>query len=131
MSQRWLLDTHTLLWTLYEPERLSKRVRTLIEEDTNEILLSDVSVLEITSKAVRYRLPQAGSSVDVIMGRILGLKADMVSIHLDDIAAAAKLPPHHFDPLDRVLIAQAVRLGATLLSKDGKFALYDVPVLWT
>ena len=118
MTERFLLDTHTLLWTLYEPERLPPEVRTILEGSINELLLSDVSVLEITSKAARYRLPQAGFSVDVIMG------------DRDDIVAAAKLPLHHTDPLDRVLIAQARRLGATLLSKDSKFASYDVALFW-
>ena len=130
MKEPWILDTHTLLWALYEPERLPEKVRVIIEGETNHLLLSDVSVLEITTKAAQYRLPQAGFSVDRIVGRILGLGVTTVAIHLEDIITSAKLPWHHADPLDRLLIAQAQRLDAVLLSKDSKLKLYDVLTFW-
>lgn len=57
------------------------------------------------------------------MADISALEAHLLAIDLEDITASAKLPQHHGDPLDRLLIAQARRVGATLLSKDGKFHL--------
>jgi PIN domain nuclease of toxin-antitoxin system len=127
---KFLLDSHTLLWTLYEPDRLPVRVVSAIADATNLLYVSHVSVLELTDKASKFRLPSAGSSVDRIVDRILDLGVTMVPIELADITASVKLPRHHDDPLDRLLIAQAIRLGATLLSRDGKFGEYDVPVLW-
>jgi PIN domain nuclease of toxin-antitoxin system len=54
----------------------------------------------------------------------------MLPIQLDDIIASVKLPRHHGDPLDRLLIAQARRFNATLLSRDGKFNHYEVCIFW-
>jgi len=127
---KFLLDSHTLLWTLYEPHRLPVGIASSIANSTNPLYVSHVSVLELTDKAAKFRLPIAGSSVDRIVERILGLGVTMVPIELADITASVKLPRHHDDPLDRLLLAQAMRLGATLLSRDGKFGDYDVPVLW-
>jgi PIN domain nuclease of toxin-antitoxin system len=127
---KFLLDSHTLLWTLYEPHYLPARVVSAVANSNNLLYVSHVSVLELTDKAAKFRLPIAGPSVDRIVERILGLGVTMVPIELADITASVTLPRRHDDPLDRLLIAQAIRLGATLLSKDGKFGEYDVPVLW-
>jgi PIN domain nuclease of toxin-antitoxin system len=127
---KFLLDSHTLLWTLYEPHHLPDRVISTIANSANVLYVSHVSVLELTDKAAKFRLPIAGSSVDRIVERILGLGVTMAPIEMADITASVKLPRHHDDPLDRLLIAQSMRLGATLLSRDGKFGDYDVSVLW-
>ena len=126
-----LLDSHTLLWTLYEPHLLTPRVRSAIEDPGNHLFISQVSVLELTDKVAKFRLPTAGFFVDRVVERIEEIRATIVPIEMRDILASVKLPRHHNEPLDRLLIAQAERLDATLLSKDGKFKLYDVPLLWT
>lgn len=72
----------------------------------------------------------AGSSPDRIVQDVLELRMDLVAISFEDVLNSVKLPRHHNDPMDRLLIAQAHRVGATLLSKDGKFSFYDVPVRW-
>ncbi len=128
---RYLLDTHTLIWTLYDPASLSVRVRGLVSGFEHELYGSHVSILEITDKASKGRLPLAGNSPDAILEDLQAFPVKLVPISLEDILASVKLPRHHNDPLDRLLIAQAQRLGATLLSKDGMFKLYDVPVLWS
>ncbi|MES2393685.1 MAG: type II toxin-antitoxin system VapC family toxin [Acidobacteriota bacterium] len=125
-----LLDSHAVYWSLYEPERLPGGVSAVIEDSSNNIFVSHVCVWELVDKAAKFRLPVAGTSVDRIVERIFGLRATMVPVALEDIVASAKLPQHHGDPMDRVLIAQAARLGARLLSKDRKFALYGVDVFW-
>lgn len=125
-----MLDSHTLLWAIYEPHLLPGIVSSIIEEETNSLFLSHVSIWELTDKAAKFRLPTAGPSPDRIMLRILELRATVLAIDLDDIIASVKLPRHHGDPMDRLLIAQARRLEATLLSRDGKFKHYDVPTLW-
>jgi PIN domain nuclease of toxin-antitoxin system len=127
---KFMLDSHTLLWTLYEPELLPAGVASAISDSAHQLYVSHISVLELTDKAVKFRLPKAGSAADRIIEHILGLGVTMTSVELADIAASVKLPRHHDDPLDRILIAQAQRLSATLLSRDGKFGHYDVPVFW-
>jgi PIN domain nuclease of toxin-antitoxin system len=74
-------------------------------------------VWEIVDKAAKFRLPMAGYSVDRIVERIDGLRVTMVPIEMRDIISSVKLPQVHGDPMDRALIAQAQRLGATLLSR--------------
>jgi PIN domain nuclease of toxin-antitoxin system len=125
-----LLDSHTLLWALYDPRLLPSNVRLMIQDQVNQVFVSYVSPWEITDKATKYRLPMAGSSADRIVRDIEALRVTLLPIDFQDIIASVKLPRHHNDPLDRLLIAQAQRLGATLLSVDGKFKLYDVPILW-
>lgn len=93
-------------------------------------LCQHVSIWEVVDKAAKFRLPIAGSSVDKIVARIDELQTILVPIQLEVVVASVKLPQVHGDPMDRVLIAQAQRLNATLISKDGKFAQYDVPLLW-
>jgi PIN domain nuclease of toxin-antitoxin system len=106
-------------------------VRAAIEEPANDLYISHAAVWEIVDKAAKFRLPMAGFSVDRIVERIDGLQATIVPIQMEDILTSVKLPKIHGDPMDRLLIAQAQQLGATLLSKDGMFKLYDVPVLWS
>jgi PIN domain nuclease of toxin-antitoxin system len=125
-----VLDSHTLLWTLYEPRRLPAGVAAAIADSLNQLYVSHVSVLELTDKAAKFRLPSAGFSVDRIVERILGLGVTMVPIELADIAASVKLPRHHDDPFDRLLIAQAQARNLVLVSKDAEIAKYDVMVLW-
>jgi PIN domain nuclease of toxin-antitoxin system len=127
---KYLLDTHTLLWALYEPARLPIGVSSILSGEGNKLLLSNVSTWEIIDKATKFRLPMAGSSPGQIVRDVQALQMQMLPIEYDDIIESVKRPQHHSDPLDRVLIAQARRYGATLLSKDGKFHLYDVPLLW-
>jgi PIN domain nuclease of toxin-antitoxin system len=126
----FILDSHTLIWTLYQPYLLPRSVTNVIEDKENLLYISEVSPWEITDKATKFRLPMAGNSADQIVLDIASLNATMLPIQFGDIVSSVKLPRHHNDPFDRLLIAQALRLGATLLSKDGKFKHYDVPLFW-
>jgi PIN domain nuclease of toxin-antitoxin system len=126
----FLLDSHALIWTLYQPYLLPLPILSLIEDKENLLYVSDVSRWEITDKATKFRLPMAGNSADQIVSDIQALNATLLPISFEEILASVKLPRHHNDPLDRLLIAQARRFGATLLSKDGKFKHYDIPILW-
>jgi PIN domain nuclease of toxin-antitoxin system len=85
---KFLLDSHTLLWTLYEPRHLPARVVSVIANSNNQLYVSHISVLELTDKASKFRLPIAGSSVDRIVERVLGLGVTMVPIESADIMAS-------------------------------------------
>ncbi len=113
-----LLDAHTLLWAIYEPERLPPRAAEDIAELDNDLFLSFATFLEVINKAAVFRLPLAGSSVEKVAERIDELGVTYLPITRPDILAAAKLDHHHEDPFDRILIAQARENSLTLVTKD-------------
>ncbi len=124
---RLLLDTHILLWAATEPERLSKATRLLFENTNHELLFSAVSIWEIAIKTARGR-----DSFRVEPGPLRGSLFDngyaelpMTGAHA---AAVRGLPPIHKDPFDRMLVAQAIVEGLTLVTSDPAVANYPGPV---
>ncbi|MBN2231904.1 MAG: type II toxin-antitoxin system VapC family toxin [Deltaproteobacteria bacterium] len=122
-----LLDTHLLLWAAGAPERLSPAARALIEDPENELIFSAASLWEI---AIKHSLGRADFHVD---SRVLrrGLQdhgygeLPITSAHA---VAIDSLPLIHKDPFDRILIAQAIVEGITLLTTDSLVARYSGPV---
>ncbi len=124
---RLLLDTHILLWGAVEPERLSKSASSLIENPDNEIIFSALSLWEIAIKTDRRR---ADFRVDAgILRRSLFdngyAELPVTGAHA---AALASLPPIHKDPFDRMLVAQAMVEGLTLVTADPGIAKYPGPI---
>ena len=118
-----LLDTHVLLWALAADARLSEAQSRAIEE--GEVYLSAASIWEIGIKRRLGKLDVPETYVDVAVDA--GCRPLPISwSHAD---AAATLPPHHADPFDRMLIAQARCEGMTLLSSDRKMQDYEVPLI--
>jgi PIN domain nuclease of toxin-antitoxin system len=127
---KFLLDSHALLWSLYEPEKLSHRVGEIMADLSNELFVSHVTVLELANKTAAGRLQLVGPFPERMMERIEQLGVTFLAITLSDILAAANLPRHHSDPLDRILIAQAQANGLYLLTKDSDIPRYDVETIW-
>ena len=127
---RLLLDSHVLLWALYEPERLPAHVQDIVSDMSNELFVSLATVWELANKAAVHRLPLAGSSVERMIERMEQLGVIFLPITQSNIVAAATLPPFHADPFDRMLIAQAQAHTLALLTKDAEIAKYDVQILW-
>ena len=126
---RVLLDTQVWLWMLAAPERLSKKTRTLVVAPENELLLSAASAWEIAIKYAlgKLKLPErAEEYVPALMTRTGMTPLPVLHRHALRIAA---LPPHHGDPFDRLLIAQAQLEQVPILTADQAFRLYDVEVL--
>lgn len=123
---RLLLDTHALIWAARDPERLSGRARSVIADPDNDVAASAVNGWEIAIKRSRGRLifPQP----DRTMLATLGLTE--LTVTLDHARELSKLPDHHRDPFDRMLIAQAQHEQLHLVSADRAFDAYDVEVLW-
>ena len=121
---RHLLDTHVLLWSLAEPERLRARHREVLSRDA-ALLVSHASLWEIEIEASLGKLTRP----DGFMRRIESLGAELLPITLDHISAVGRLPHHHGDPFDRMLIAQAVVERLPIVTADRAFAAYDVRVL--
>jgi|GEM_PF-6464289 len=75
---------------LYDPKLLPSDVQSLLTDENNELLVSYVSLWEITDKAAKFRLPMAGASVDAILRDIHGFRATLLEIQLDDIMNSVK-----------------------------------------
>jgi PIN domain nuclease of toxin-antitoxin system len=125
-----LLDTHVLLWAIDSPALLSKRTRTALLDESNEIYASIASIWEITIKvqAGKLVLPTDADYLEENLVK-LGISG-YVSIDLPHIRKLSSLPPAHKDPFDRLLIAQAMSEGFTLVSKDRIFRQYPAKVFW-
>ena len=91
----------------------------------NEVIVSAATIWEVELKRANGRL----TAPDNILERIATSGFASIGIDAADAVAAARLPRHHADPFDRMLIAQAQRIGAVLVTRDAAFVDYDVDVL--
>jgi len=124
---RLLLDTHAFVWWLTDDPALGAAARTAIADPAAVIYVSAATIWEISIKSQ--------------LGRIEVLDADLVAeISANDFAElpiaarhadrAGRLPPHHADPFDRMLVAQAQLEGLVCVTRDSAFEAYGVPILW-
>jgi PIN domain nuclease of toxin-antitoxin system len=122
-----LLDTHLLLWAAGQPDRLSRKARTLLENPAHELLFSAASIWEI---AIKRGLGRDDFRVDPRLLRrgLLDNGYEELPITSEHALAIGTLPPLHKDPFDRVLIAQSLAEGITLLTVDPVLAQYPAPV---
>jgi PIN domain nuclease of toxin-antitoxin system len=122
-----LLDTHLLLWAAGQPERLSKAARDLIEAADNELIFSPASLWEVV---IKRGLGREDFQVDARLLRrgLLDNGYAELLIGSEHVVAIESLPPLHKDPFDRVLIAQALVEGITLVTTDETVARYPAPV---
>jgi len=125
-----LLDSSILLWAVYAPHHLTEQASLLLKDPKNDLFVSHASVWELLGKIGRGKLLLAGTSADGAMQRFRDFGVTFVPIELSHILAAAKLPHHHSDPFDRVIIAQAVEQAIPILTSDGMFEKYPVQVIW-
>ena len=122
---RFLLDTHAVLWALAEPSKLSRPARMALEDAANEVYVSVVSGWEIAIKRALGKLEAPDDLGSAI--RIQGFEPLLVTFHHAEHAGG--LPPHHRDPFDRMLIAQAQAEGLIIVTRDSDIPLYGVRTL--
>jgi PIN domain nuclease of toxin-antitoxin system len=127
---RLLLDTHTFLWAIAEPARLSRKVTRMILDERNELLLSSVTLWEIIVKlqAGKLKLDATAEYFQAHMDR-LGIR-QVLPVTPVHVYALLKLPALHKDPFDRLLVAQASVEGLPLVSADDLLRRYAIRVLW-
>ena len=118
-----LLDTHLLLWAAGNPERLSKKARVLIQKEEHELFFSSGSLWEIV---IKRNLGREDFKVDarILRRGLLDNGYSELPIASEHVVAIDGLPQHHKDPFDRVLVAQALVEGVTLLTSDPIVARY-------
>ncbi|MFW5882957.1 MAG: type II toxin-antitoxin system VapC family toxin [Verrucomicrobiota bacterium] len=124
---RYLLDTHVLLWWRQDDPRLPHRWdRVLGAPEEHELLFSVVSIWEIAIKRSLGKL-RMDISTEAFAGTLVsqhGFRRIPLEVH--EIARIEKLPDHHRDPFDRLLIAQAIELRATALTNDAHWPHYPI-----
>lgn len=122
---RLLLDTHVLLWCLEDSPALTAEARELVTDGSNEVVVSAASAWEVSIKRAAGKL----RAPDDLASALEDAHFIPLSITLEHASRAGALPMHHRDPFDRMLIAQALVEGLTIVTRDPRFEPYGVPLL--
>ena len=120
-----LLDTHTLIWVFSQDERLSRVAADAIRDGSNLVFVSAVTAWEVAIKKAlgKLRVP------DNYREGLRRYRFTPLSISTEHALAIEGLPPHHKDPFDRMLIAQAQVESLTLVTRDPNMKAYGVPII--
>lgn len=122
---RLLLDSQVVLWSLECPERLAEEARTAITDPMNAVDVSVASLWELAIKQSIGKLKVDGDLREHLMRQSFS----ELPVRGDHALAVRDLPLHHRDPFDRLLIAQAICEGLTIVTADRAFAGYNVPIM--
>jgi len=124
---RLLLDTHALVWALSDPAQLPGTVRKTIENPSNMIYVSAVSIWEIAIKAA---LGKIDLEIEDLPNAITEVGFTELPVTIAHACAVRKLPMHHRDPFDRMLAVQSSLENLPLITKDPVFSLYGTNHVW-
>ena len=125
-----LLDTHAFPWFFIGNPFLSKTARASIEDASNEKFFSIASLWEIAIKVSIGKLSLAKPFDEIFPDQLANNGIDLLSITAAHVSVITNLPPHHRDPFDRLLIAQAMTEQMQIVSADPAFDDYGVTRLW-
>jgi PIN domain nuclease of toxin-antitoxin system len=123
---RLLLDTHTLFWSVDDPSKVSAPAMAALVDPTNERLLSAATIWELAIKVGQGK-------ITLSMAYRLWMETaitDFLPVTVAYAERLAGLPPHHKDPFDRLIIAQSLVDGISVVSADVAFDLYGVTRIW-
>lgn len=124
-----LLDTHIFIWWADQPERLSPAALSALEDEANELLLSVASVWEMQIKIQFGKLKLSLPLEELVKNQQETNALTVSPVTLTHVLALDSLPFHHKDPFDRLLIAQSIEEGLSIVSKDSQFSAYAVKLL--
>ena len=127
---KFLLDTCTLLWLELDPARVPKRAMEALKDRKNEVFLSAVSVWEIVLKWRAGKLTLPSKPSDFVTAVRSRSSIEPLELQAADVLQSSKLQDWHRDPFDRMLIAQAIERGLTLVTPDPLISQYAVRILW-
>lgn len=130
MGERYLLDTHVLLWLLGAPDRVPESVRTELADRDNELVVSAASALEISTK-VRLGKLDTPTLPDTLTRRVADLGANALAITVEHGVLAGTLRWDHRDPFDRLLVAQAMLEELVLVTVDRAITSLPAPRILT
>jgi len=126
----FLLDTHTLLWFLQDDPKLSPMARGSIQGPTHRVLVSIVSCWELAIKASLGKMNFSEPVAALIKRELPANRLELLPISLEHLTAVEHLPPHHKDPFDWLLIAQAIVEGVAVVGADAAFVAYPARRIW-
>lgn len=121
-----LLDTHIFIWWADHPEKLPPAALSALEDENNELLLSVASVWEMQIKIQLGRLKLSLPLEELVKTQQETNDLTISPVALKHVLALDALPFHHKDPFDRLLIAQSIEEGLTLVSADSQFSAYSL-----
>ena len=120
-----LLDTHIFLWMLTSPERLNDKRRYELETPANEVFLSAMSIAELMIKHAIGKIQVEFDPLEMAKE----MRIEILSFSGDHAMLLGKMPLHHKDPFDRMIIAQAIVNRLPLMSDDPKFPAYNCKII--
>jgi len=120
----WLLDTHALLWWLVDDPKLDAGVAARLDDPAADITVSVATFWETVIKQALGKL----DAPDDLEERVRGAAFAVLPIEVRHTTALRRLPPHHADPFDRMLLSQASADGLVLVTRDVAMDAYDVPL---
>ena len=123
-----LIDTHILLWFINNDPKLSLKTKVLLQSDI-DIAVSIASLWEIAIKLSIGKLTLPGSIEELFPLQLTLNQIDLLPIEVRHLQSLSKLPFHHRDPFDRLIIAQALVENIGLVSVDQVFETYGVKLL--
>jgi PIN domain nuclease of toxin-antitoxin system len=126
---RALIDTHAFLWAIAGDRRTSDRARDIFV-GPSDLLFSIVSVWEILVKAQLGKLDIPRPAGPYVLRKLAENRIEILAISIDQLLAFERLPLHHRDPFDRMLIAQALEENLPIVTADHHFSRYPVEVIW-
>ena len=130
MNQKFLLDTHTFLWMVADPEELSAKVSDIVKEKANALYLSAASGWEIALLWQLNRIELPDEPQRFVPEAMQKYTVTPLPIGFQTAISSAMLPLIHRDPFDRIIIAEAIREKMIVLTKDRTFKEYGLQLVW-
>ena len=125
-----LLDTHAFLWLITGDEQLSETAQKTFLDPANSLFLSAASLWEICIKESLGKLSLKNGWLKTIQDEIKANAIQWLPVEIPHCGQLTKLPFHHRDPFDRMLIAQAMVENLQLLRRDSRFSAYEIKCIW-
>lgn len=125
---RLLIDTNVFLKLTFDPQSIPLQLREAVDQ-AEQRFVSTVSAWEMTIKVGVGKLRIPAPAAEFIRSRAEQFRASILGIDLEHLRALERLPFHHRDPFDRLIIAQAITENLTLATSDRKFGAYGVDLI--
>ncbi len=125
-----LLDTHAFLWAITDDPKLSAKGRELFTASDSDLFLSVASVWEVLTKVQIGKLPMPKETGAYLKEQIAKTNVQVLPIQMTHVLRLERMPLHHRDPFDRILIAQSLEEGFPILTADPLLKDYPAALIW-
>jgi len=131
---KYLLDTHTFIWSIAQSNSIPERTRHELRNPGNDVFISAVNLWEISIKTRIRKIDLGGVTVDSLIELAEEIGFQLIGLSPEEALTYGKLAEDtHFDPFDRMLIWQAIRRNLTMVSRDSefeKFVPHGLRLVW-